>query len=297
MRSKLRKLAALCVLAGTALAGVATASAPSLTITSPRVGQSLMLHQNPYLAVAGGVTFAAADPGGTTFYLRRDGCGTANDNPHLSVTSGTDAGDGCGLIVNAAVGVGGDVDQAAFIDFPATDGLPVALDTSRNITGLIDLGGLGVGAAQVDVSMEGLVNGQGVAIGSATKTAVLDPTANDNPVAFTIQPNAMLAGADLQGIDLRVHIHGPQIYSGFIHNSGKSWVVLPSYAASVNHSVAVSLDDPTFANAVTGRIDSSGTAWSVAIPTPAVGKHTLYAEATQGFDTSAPATTSFTVKH
>ena len=93
-----------------------------------------------------------------------------------------------------------------------------------------------------------------------------------------------------------MHVHGPQIYSGFINNSGKSWVVLPSYAASVDRSVAVSLDDPTFANAVAARIDASGTSWSVAIPTPAVGKHTLYAEATQGFDTSTPATTSFTVK-
>ena len=96
--------------------------------------------------------------------------------------SGIDGGDGCGLIVNSVVGVGGDVDQASFIDFPATDGLPVALDTSRNITGVIDLGGLGVGAAKVDVNMEGLVNGQGVAIGSVTETAVLDPT----PAAFRL---------------------------------------------------------------------------------------------------------------
>ena len=55
----------------------------------------------------------------------------------------------------------------------------------------------------------------------------------------------------------------------------------------MNESVAVSVDDPTFANAVPARLDGSN--WSVAIPTPAVGKHTIYAESTQGFDTSAPA--------
>ena len=43
------------------------------------------------------------------------------------------------------------------------------------------------------------------------------------------------------------------------------------------------------------RLDASGTSWSVAIPTPAVGKHTIYAESTQGFDTSAPASQTFTV--
>ena len=63
----------------------------------------------------------------------------------------------------------------------------------------------------------------------------------------------------VQGLDLRVHIHGPALDAGFIGLSGKSWVDMPTYAASVNRSVAVSLDDPTFANAVPARIDSSGT--------------------------------------
>jgi hypothetical protein len=66
--------------------------------------------------VAGGVTFSAATPQTTRFYLRPEGCGTSTDNPHLSTTSRTDAGDGCGLIVNAVVGLGGDVDQNAFVD-------------------------------------------------------------------------------------------------------------------------------------------------------------------------------------
>src|SRR5207249_2336056 len=65
--------------------GVSAASTSSVTITSPRAGQSISLKKNPYLAVAGGVSFAPATAGNTTFYLRRDGCGTSNDNPHLSV--------------------------------------------------------------------------------------------------------------------------------------------------------------------------------------------------------------------
>ena len=63
----------------------------------------------------------------------------------------------------------------------------------------------------------------------------------------------------------------------------------------MNKSVEISVDDPTFANPVPARIGSTGSTWSVAIPTPAVGKHTIYAESVQGFDTSAPASTSFTV--
>jgi hypothetical protein len=59
--------------------------------------------------------------------------------------------------------------------------------------------------------------------------------------------------------------------------------------------VQVSLDDSTFANAVPARIDATGTAWSLAIPTPAAGKHKLYARSTQGFDTSAPTSVAFSV--
>ena len=236
---------------------VAAASTSSVTITSPRAGQSISLKKNPYLAIAGGVSFSPTTAGDTTFYLRRDGCGTSNDNPHLSVTSGTDGGDGCGLIFNAVAGPGGDVDQAAFVDFPATDGMPLALDATRAITGAIALTGLEIGLAQVDVTLEALVHGEAVTIGSDSESALLDPTANDTPIPFTIQPSATLDGSDLQALDLRVHIHGPNIYSGFISLNGNSYVHMPSYAASVNQAVQVSIDDPTFAAGVPARI--SGT--------------------------------------
>ena len=112
-------------------------------------------------------------------------------------------------------------------------------------------------------------------------------------IAFSFLPNAALDRADLSGVDLRIHVHGPYAFSGFVANSGKSWVTLPSYASSVNRSVQVSVDDASFGSALPARIDSSS--WSVAIATPAVGRHTIYARSSQGFDTSATASQSFTV--
>jgi hypothetical protein len=286
--------AVLAAVAAAVAAGVAVAAtSPSVTISTPANGSKVSLKNNPYTAIAGSATFADTTPGTTRFFLRRDGCGTTNDNPHLSVTSGTDAGDGCGLIVNAVVGLGGDADQAAFIDFPASDGMPLAFDGTQPIHGQIALTGAQVGIAYVDVTLAALVGGQPVTIGSATGSAVLDPTGNDTPVPFTIQPNLALDGSDLQALDLRVHIHGPNIYSGFVSLNGNSWVDIPSYAASVNKSVSVSIDDPTFGNAVPARLD--GSSWSVALPTPAVGKHTIYARATQGYTTSPTASSTFTV--
>lgn len=287
-------VAAIVAVAALAASG-AGASTTSVTITTPKAGQSVSLHKNPYLAVAGGASFASATAGGTKFYLRRDGCGTSNDNPHLSVTTGTDAGDGCGLIFNAVAGPGGDADQAAFIDYPATDGMPLSLDATRSVTGVISLTGLQLGMATVDVTLEALVNGQAVTLGSDSESALLDPTADHTPIPFTVQPNAALNGSDIQALDLRVHLHGPYIYSGFISMSGNSYADVPSYAASVNRSVQVSLDDSSFGNAVPARLGAGNTSWSVAIPTPAVGKHTLYARSTQGFDTSAPTSVAFSV--
>jgi hypothetical protein len=285
------------VLATALVAGAAASSATSVQITTPKSGSTVHLGANPYTAVAGTVSFAAATPQATRFYLRRDDCGGSNDNPHLSVVNGTDAGDGCGLVLTSVAGPGGDVDHGAFVDFPSTDGMPLAFDSGQNVTGTIDLeslAGAGTGLLEVDVSMEALDHGNGVSIGSDSESVLITPQAADYPVAFTIQPNPALAGHDLSGIDLRVHVHGPFVFSGFIGNSGKSWTDVPSYAASVNQAVQVSLDDASFSNPIPARI--SGSNWSVAIPTPAVGKHTLYAESTQGFDTSAPASTTFTVK-
>jgi hypothetical protein len=279
------------VVALTAVA--AGAATPSVTITSPRAGQSISLKKNPYLAVAGGATFASTTAGTTRFYLRRDGCGTSNDNPHLSVTIGIDGGDGCGLIFNAVVGTGGDVDQGAFVDFPASDGMPLALSTTGPITGQVSLTGAQVGLAYVDVTLEALINGEAVTLGKATGSATLDPTGDYTPVPFSIQPSSTLDGSDLQALDVRVLVHGPNIYSGFVSLNGHSFADIPSYAASVSKSVQVSLDDSSFANAVPARL--SGSAWSVALQTPAVGKHTIYARSTQGFDTSSTVSQTFTV--
>jgi hypothetical protein len=293
--SKMRALVVAAVVAAALAVGVAGAATPTVTITSPKAGQNVSLKRTPNLAVAGKVGFAPTTAGTTKLYLRRDGCGTSNDNPHLSVTTGTDGGDGCGLIFNAVVGAGGDADQGAFVDFPASDGMPLPLDTHSAITGVISLTGAQVGLAEVDVTLEALINGEAVTLGTATGSAVLDPTGDHTPVPFTIQPSSTLDGSDLQALDLRVLIHGPNVYSGFISLNGNSYANVPSYAASVNKSVEVSLDDSTFANAVPATIGSSGTSWSVTIPTPLIGKHKLYARSTQGFDTSAPASVAFSV--
>jgi len=205
-RTVLLVLAALAAALG---AGAALSASPSVTITTPKTNQKVSLHQAPYTAVAGTAGFAATTASTTRFYLRRDGCGTSSDNPHLSVTSGTDAGDGCGLVVDQVGPVGDAAPQATFTDYPASNGMPLAFDGAQPVNGQISLTGAQVGLAEVDVTLEALVGGNAVDLGSASGSAVLDPTAASTPVPFTIQPNTSLDGLDVQALDLRVNIHGP----------------------------------------------------------------------------------------
>lgn len=281
------------------VAGVAVASSTSVTITTPKEGQTFSKKRVPQLSVTGGVTFSAANQNTSLFYVRRDGCGTSSDNPHLSISTGQDAGSGCGSLINGIVGAGGDADAGAFVDYPSNDGMPLALDATRKITGTFDIQGF-IGPAQAgvmeaDVSMEALVNGEGVPIGSDTEMVVLDPTASDNLVDFTITPDRSLDQTDISGIDLRLHLHGPYAFSGFVATNGLSFVNVPSYTASTHKSVLLSLDDPTFASPIPVAINTAGNGWSVVIPTPAVGTHTLYAESVQGFDASSVVARHFTV--
>jgi hypothetical protein len=300
MRKAFRAAGLLAVTAALVAGVAAAAGGPAATITSPTAGQKVSARHNPYLAAAGTASFATPAAETTRFYLRRDGCGTASDNPHLSVTSGTDGGDGCGLVLTI-VGAGGTADQNAFVDYPSSDGMPLTLDASQPVTGTIDLESFGItdplaagtGLVTVSVSLEALYQGSGISVGSDSENVLITPTQTDYPVAFTIHPGSALDRADLSGLDLRVHVEGPYAFSGFIGNSGKSFTDLPAWSASFGQSVDVSVDDPTFAGAVPGRI--SGTTWSVAVPTPAVGTHTVYVRATQGFETGATASRSFTV--
>ena len=72
----------------------AAATGPSTTITSPSAAQKVSLRRDPYLAVAGTASFATPTAPGDPLLSPPRRLRQPNDNPHLSVTFGTDAGMG-----------------------------------------------------------------------------------------------------------------------------------------------------------------------------------------------------------
>jgi hypothetical protein len=278
-------------------AGIAAASGPSVTITSPKTGSSVSLKRTPSLSISGGATFAAVNPTSTKLYLRRDGCGTSTDNPHLSVVAGSpDGGEGCGFI--GGNGVAGEAAPGLLsADYPSSDGMPIILDTSRTIEGTFDLQNdtAGVGQVTLDFELEALVNGEGIVVGTDTENVLVDPTTSDYPVAFHITPNSALEKAVTSGLDLHVWMHGAYSDSGYTGLSGKSFFSVPGYSAAPTRSVQLSLDDASFANPIAATLNSSATGSTASVKTTAIGTHQLYARATQGYDTSAVASSTFKV--
>jgi hypothetical protein len=71
-------VAALVVVASISAASTST---PTLTLKTPRAGNAFSKAKSPWINVSGTAGFATPTPLSEKFYLRRDGCGTTNDNP------------------------------------------------------------------------------------------------------------------------------------------------------------------------------------------------------------------------
>jgi hypothetical protein len=282
-----------------AVSAALAASGPSVTITSPKTGTSYSAKKTPNISVTGTAAFAAASgPTTTKFYLRRDGCGTSADNPHLSVTAGNpDAGDGCGIIGGQGI-TGAGAPGLTATDYPTADGMPIVLDASKTITGTLDINSDldGVGQMTIDFTLEALVNGEGIVVGTDSETITVDPTTSEYTVPFSVTPAASLDKANLSGLDLHVNESGPYVGSGYVGLSGKSYLTVIGLPPVTERSVQLSLDDSTFAHPVAATLSSTFTSFSQTIATPAVGTHTLYARAIQDLNTSSVASSTFTVK-
>ncbi len=301
MRRTGKALVAAVVATAAVASGIALAAGPSVSITSPTSTTSISAKKTAYVPLAGKVAFAPVSKSSTTFYLRRDACGGSDpQNTRLSTTAGNpDGGDNCGFIGGSGV-VDGASEMEFSTDYTTTlgDGIPLILDSSRAITGVLDVENdvAGAGVMTVDFALTADYQGQGPTVGTDTETLTLTPTQSEYQVPFTIGPAGSLDKQELEGLDLHVYMHGPYAGSGYTGLSGRSHFTVPTYTASPQRSVQISLDDPSFSNPIAASLDSTASSWSAAVPTPAAGTHHVYVQATQGYDSSSVASQTFTVK-
>lgn len=162
-----------------------------------------------------------------SYYLRRNGCGTAEDVTSLSVENGTDEGTGCGSRLggapNVILGPAGQP-QGQYV-WAATDGVPFTLNATKDITGSITLRSsrvqspnenpMGAGEATLQVTLTGTSGDEVVTLGSGENTYSLAP--GDGPVTseFTFTPDAALNKAAFTSLELTTVVTGPVVFHGY----------------------------------------------------------------------------------
>jgi hypothetical protein len=288
-----RPLLALLVTLAVALPATAgAATAPTISITSPANGATFSRSIWETIPVTGNATFGEPVATTRTFYVRRDGCGTAADNPHLSVQQGTDAGDGCGsLFPQPAISATGD-------PFSAVNGVPFTLDATKKITGTIKFSsyqgieggpvGFGVGQVTMTARLTGIVGNQSRVLGSATATHLVTPSQVEYTTPIDITPPAADNGKRVSGLTLDLSFTGPAVLCDFVAMSGASFVTIPILDVG---TVEVSSDSATFAPAKTvqATMATDGT-WSAEVVVPNTGPRKIYARAIQTGSSTVNAT-------
>ena len=186
-------------------------------------------------------TVSAAPVGDeTTFFLRKDGCGATEEAGRLSVESGKDGSDGCGFIG------GPPLDEAFYLadgttlsvyDFTTVDGVPLTLDASRDVSGVLATrswtGTGGAGEVVMDVALFATrigTNGrpQSVPIGSGTFSTTALPTSTVYKVPFTLDVPDTLAGVEVTSLSLSVAPRGLNWNAGAQSYSGTSLMTVPT---------------------------------------------------------------------
>lgn len=165
-----------------------------------------------------------------TFFLRRDGeCGTEGVT-FLSVVDAPDVdASSCG---SSNYGIPAEAGQEALPISYSTreaDGIPVTLDATKDITGMIGVKSrsasavegvgarFGVGETTLNVELTGTTGGEVKTIGTAAVDYQVQPGGLDQiyEVEFTIKPEAALDKAVFTGLTLTLHNSGSSFSHGF----------------------------------------------------------------------------------
>lgn len=265
-------------------------AAPTVTITSPTSGASFSRSASPRIDVAGAVSFDAPEPSERTFYMRRTSCTT---DQRLTTDQGTETSSCAETVSLTPVAE----EQAAGTTYDAEDGVPLTLDASRPITGVVSVvsyigqsgAGAGAGLTTIDISL----TGGSQPLGSTTVSYTATPAQYRHDTQWSIQPPANLDKKDLSSLQLMIKVRGRNAMHGFVRPNSTKFTI-PIYTESFSRKVEVAVDNGAFsATGITVSLDL-GT-YTGSVVTPAVGAHTIKARAVQGSKISEVASVPITV--
>lgn len=161
------------------------------------------------------------------FFLRSDADCAA---PFLSLT---DAEDGdCIYGDDGLADVYQDSGLLDMVDhYVAADGVPLTLDPTRKVTGSIGIrgwNGTGVGAAEIEITLIATIAGEEKELGTYSESYTAGPQ-ETKTITFEMAPDAALAGAVVEGLQLDVYAHGTVVGGrGVEHDEPVSFIKVPA---------------------------------------------------------------------
>lgn len=178
---------------------------------------------------------ATTVPDDAKFFLRSSGGETCADHV-LSLSTRAGSGESvCGYRNGAPFGE--IYEHTGLSDgtkmFTGLEGLPVAVDAIREITGTITVGaylggvGGGVGQLVLDIDLSGRSGNTSVSLGSTIVEQDLDPTKDDHEVPFTVEVPEGADGKEITSLTIAVDVRGVHMGHGFMTLDGMSHFTLP----------------------------------------------------------------------
>lgn len=162
----------------------------------------------------------------------------------LSVDDYPDGGNNTGIIYDGApneVLLATGLQEPKSTSFPTVDGVPLRVDASSPITGVIAIGvfqivvdtvgvPVGGGAATLELKLEGeLASGRKMTIGEQQIEYLVTPAQNTYPLDVNIQPGKSSHGKRFSSLTLTTLVRGPSVMTGFFElDDPASFIEIPS---------------------------------------------------------------------
>src|SRR5204862_28959 len=127
----------------------------------------------------------------------------------------------------------------------------------------------------------------GVAVASSTSVTITTPKEGQSFSKKKVPQLPVTGDVTFAAANANTSLYVSCSCRRFLGAYGAPFPNLPSHTAGVDRAVLLSLEYPTCASTTPVAFNANGNGSSVAIPSPAFGKHPLYAQSVQRYATSA----------
>lgn len=176
-------------------------------------------------------------PVDVTFYLN-GGC--RQDEAFVLNTTNAPAPDsGCGFVF---YGAWGEAMGATPTEAVAAQGVPLTLDSSKHLTGVITVSSftlnelgpdvMGIGQTTLNATLTATSGGEEIVVGEISETYIVTPAQQDYALEFDVELDPALNLKVLDSLTLSLINEGNSVFHGYYRGDGSTTLTLGSFSTS-----------------------------------------------------------------